>query len=89
METRSPKRRTGLRDWFVAVVVLEAVSLVIGLVMPVTPSKTGARTGWRPASFITPDPTYLESATGWFVFTNIVFVLLGLMIYLAVVRRRA
>jgi len=89
METRSPERRTGLRDWLVAVGVLEVVSLVIGLVMPISPSKTGAGTGWSPARLITPEPSYLESAAGWFAVTNIVFMLAGLMIYLAVVRRRA
>lgn len=89
MTNTSGNKQTGLRDWLVAIVLLEGVCLAIGLLMPITPSKTGDHTSWSPASLVKQDPSYLESAAAWFLFTNIAFVLIGLIVYVVVIRRRA
>lgn len=46
----------------------EVTALMISLVMPVTPSRTGTR--WSPAEFVWPDPSYLQQVSIWFVITN-------------------
>ncbi len=88
MAKTSGNRRERLRDWFAAIVLLEGVCIAIGLLMPVTPGKIGERISWSPATLIKPDPSYLESAAAWFLFTNIAFVLFGLIVCVLVVRRR-
>lgn len=57
------------------VAVMEAAALMISLVMPATPSRTGTR--WSPAEFVWPDPSYLQQVSVWFVITNGVALLMG------------
>jgi hypothetical protein len=60
-----------LRRWQVACVI-EGVALMIGLVMPVTPSKTGS--DWSMAQLVFPEPSYLQEVLVYFVLTNLLIV---------------
>ena len=60
-------------------VLMEVSALLISLVMPVTPSRTGTR--WSPAEFVWPDPSYLQQVSIWFVITNgVAGLMVGLMV---------
>lgn len=79
-----PPRR--LPAWAVGVVTVEAISVGIALVMPITPSKTGS--SWSPAHLFTPNPTYLEQVAASFVAVNLIFVGLGMLVWLVSRRDR-
>lgn len=71
--------------WLQGVLWAEAVALVIALVMPLTPTKTGST--WSPANLFSTDPTYLEKVVASFVVVNLLLVVLGLAAW--VVLRRS
>lgn len=73
----SPEER---RDRLVAVFLVEAMALMIALVTPITPSKTGSQ--WSAAELIDPDPSYPLEVLVYFVLTNALFGVLGLAVYL-------
>ena len=62
--------------WVKLFLLVEAAAAVIGLIMPLTPSKTGSDSD-LPDWFLD-DPTYLQRAFFDFVFTNLVIVVVGL-----------
>ena len=64
-EEDSPTRR----DRWVALAVIEMISIAIALAMPITPSKTGST--WRPSSLFNDEPSYLQDVAVWFVLTNL------------------
>jgi hypothetical protein len=66
-----------LPDWAVALLAVEAVCLLIGLAMPITPSRTGST--WSPAELFAEDPSYLAEAAFWFVATHVLILALGLV----------
>ena len=74
-------------DWLVVVLLVEATSLVIALLMPITPSRTGSK--WSPASMFFEAPTYLEDAMAWFLISNAIIGLLGLMGWFVVTHDRS
>ncbi len=53
----------------------EGSAIAIALLMPITPSKTGSDGGI--ADLLIPDPSYLQEVLVDFVFTNLLFVILG------------
>ncbi len=59
---------------------IEFISLLIGLAMPITPSKTGSTTGL--ADWLIVDPSYLQEVVVYFVLTNLLFVVLGAIAWL-------
>lgn len=61
-----------LPDWAVGVFTIEMISVLIGLAMPITPSKTGST--WRPSTLFWTEPNYLKDAAIYFVATNVLLV---------------
>ncbi len=58
----------------------EGAALMIALLMPITPSKTGSDQGI--ADFLIPNPTYLQEVVVYFILTNILILIIGLIIWL-------
>lgn len=75
------------RDWVVAVCLTEASCVLIALLMPITPSRTGGR--WSPAELLIENPTYLERALAWLVITNAIVIVGAAVLWLFVRRRGA
>ena len=65
------------------VLLLQGMALLIGLAMPVTPSKTGSDGSL--AEWFVDDPSYLDEVFVYYVLTNI---LLGFMLLIAWVWER-
>jgi hypothetical protein len=65
----------GRRDLAVAVLLTEATALLIALVMPVTPSRTGST--WSLAELVWPEPSYLQEVAVYFLATNALILLIG------------
>ena len=78
-ETGSPDADSSSRlpDWAVALLAVEAIALLIGLAMPITPSKTGST--WSPVELFSEDPSYLLEVAFWFVMTNVLMLGIGLV----------
>jgi hypothetical protein len=72
----------GPRDRLVGLLALETIAVGIALVAPVTPTRTGGEP-WTPARWFTPDPTYLEDVAGSFVTVHVIFLVLGLLVWLS------
>ena len=64
--------------------VFEAVALAIGLIMPISPSKTGS--DFSLADWFFDDPTYLQEVVVYFIFTNLLLGVL-VLIFLAISHR--
>ncbi len=61
------------------ILFVEAVALVIGAVIPVTPSKTGGDFNF--ADWFFDDPNYFQDVLVAFLFTNLLIAVLGLIIF--------
>ncbi len=70
-----------LPDWLVGLMTVEAIALLIGLAMPITPSKTGST--WSPAELLTPDPSYLTEVAVYFLMTNVLLFTFGLAVWIS------
>ena len=70
------------REW---VLLSQGVALMIAMVMPVTPSKTGSE--WSMAELVFREPSYVQEVAVYFVLTNLLF-LVTAAIVLAWVRLR-
>ena len=81
------EQRSGPSDRLVAVLAIEGTALLIALVTPVTPSKTGST--WSPADFFFADPSYLQEVLASFVVVNLMIGALGLVAWIAVRRDRS
>jgi hypothetical protein len=64
----------------VGILAVQAIALLIGIAMPLTPSKTGST--WSPAELLWDDPGYLLQVAVYFVMTNLLIVLLGLAVWI-------
>ena len=67
--------------------VVQATILIIALVTPVTPSKTGST--WTPAELFSEDPGYVAEVLASFVMVNLIVAILGLLVWVAVRRERS
>jgi len=56
----------------------EVSALLIALLMPITPSKTGSGRGL--ADFLISDPSYLQEVVVYFALTNLLLFILGVII---------
>lgn len=65
----------GRRDLAVAVLLTEATALLIALVMPVTPSRTGST--WSLAELVWPEPSYAQEVAVYFLATNALILVIG------------
>lgn len=71
---------TGLSDRAVGFLAVQAIALLIGIAMPVTPSKTGST--WSPAHLFRDDPSYLLEVAVYFVMTNLLILMIGLVVWI-------
>jgi hypothetical protein len=77
-ETPAGKGPEGtLPDWAVGLLTVQAIALLIGLAMPITPSKTGST--WSPAQLFSTNPSYLTEVAVYFVMTNLLIAVIGLV----------
>jgi hypothetical protein len=74
-ENETSGQRTRIPDRLKAVVVVEGIALLIALVEPITPSKTGST--WSPAEIFTADPSYLAKVLASFISVNVLIAILG------------
>jgi len=58
---------------------VEAIALLIGLAMPITPSKTGST--WSPAHLFSADPSYLTEVAVYFLMTNVLILGIGVGVW--------
>lgn len=63
-----------MSDRWAGLLIAEAIALMIALILPVTPSRTG-RT-WSPAEIVLDDPSYLAQVVGGFVMIHCIYVCL-------------
>ena len=59
---------------------VEGFALLIALVTPITPSKTGSK--WRPGSLLSADPTYLLDVVVSFLMVNALLLVIGVAIWI-------
>ena len=71
----------GIRARLTGLLVLEFIALLIALVSPVTPSRTGST--WSPAELFTTDPSYGQKVLAAFVTVNLMLAVLGGIVWLA------
>lgn len=64
----------GFTVWH-GLLLAEGTAVLIGLLMPITPSKTGSDRGL--AHPLLQEPSYLEQVLVYFVLTNLLLVILG------------
>ena len=83
MKNRFPTPERG--DVGPILILVEATVLMIALIMPVTPSKTGS--SWNPAGLIWPDTSYAKEVVAWFIVAHILLAIVGVGIW--IVTRRA
>jgi len=57
---------------------IQAVLLALGLIMPITPLKTGGRA--NAASLFFENPGYLHEALVWYLFYNVVVALIAVIV---------
>lgn len=84
METDHEDRSSRIPDWLAALLLVEAGAVAIGLLMPITPSRTGST--WSLANVFFVDPTYFEKAVVWFVTANLLIGVLGLVAWVVIKR---
>ncbi len=78
-----PQRFTIWHGLFLA----EGAAVMIALLMPITPSKTGSVRGLP--HLLLPEPTYVQEVLIYFALTNLLLVLLGAVLALWVRGRRS
>ena len=58
----------------------EGAAIMIGLLMPITPSKTGS--DWNLAQLFISDPSYLQQALVYYLLTNLLLLLIAVLLLL-------
>ena len=72
---------TPLRDWLAAFFITESAAVMIALVSPLTPSKTGSDRGL--AELFWQEPSYAKEVLVSFVGVNALLILIGLIAWIA------
>jgi len=85
-ENETSGQHPRIPDRLKAVAVLEVIALLIALVEPITPSKTGST--WSPAEIFTADPRYLAKVLASFVSVNLLIAALGVLVWVVSKVRR-
>lgn len=60
--------------------LVEGFALLVALVTPVTPSKTGST--WSPANYFSTDPSYLSKVASSFLMVNALLFAIGLVVWI-------
>ena len=70
------------RDLLVTLLLSQTICVALGILLPITPSKTGAKHSL--AEFFLEYPTYLEEFIFYYLFTNIILlaVLFGFILWI-------
>jgi hypothetical protein len=66
--------------WIRGLLLIEMFALVVALVTPFTPSKTGSN--WRPGTLFSKDPTYLLDVFASFLLVNALLLAIGLLVWI-------
>ena len=72
-------RNLKLSDRWKIFFLIEMILLLISIVMPITPSKTGSST--RLAEWFIKNPSYFEEVIFYLVFGNIITIILGIVFF--------
>lgn len=70
-------RKVKLNDRWKIFFLIEIVILVISLIMPITPSKTGSST--KLADWFIKNPSYFEEVLFYLIFINVIVVILAVV----------
>jgi hypothetical protein len=62
------------------VLAVEAFALLVALVTPITPSKTGST--WTPGEFFSTDPSYVVDVAASFLMVNCLLFAIGLAVWI-------
>lgn len=57
----------------------EGAALMIALLMPITPSKTGS--DWSVSELFIPGPSYLQEVLVYFAFTNLLLLVIAVIVF--------
>ena len=60
--------------------VIEGFALMVALVTPITPSRTGST--WSPAEYFSADPPYLAEVATSFLMVNALLFAIGLVVWI-------
>lgn len=84
---REDRPQGKLPDWAVVLLMTQGLALLIALVTPVTPTKTGSK--WSPAELFLADPSYLEKVLASYVVVNLLMAVIALLAWVSVRRDRS
>jgi hypothetical protein len=70
-------KKLNLSDRWQIFFLIEIIVLFISLIMPITPSKTGSTT--KLAEWFIKDPSYLEEVFFYFVFGNVIVIIIAVV----------
>jgi uncharacterized membrane protein YtjA (UPF0391 family) len=70
-------RKVKLNDRWQIIFLIEIVLLIISLIMPITPSKTGSTT--KLADWFIKNPSYFEEIIFYLIFGNIIVIILAVV----------
>ena len=62
------------RDLLISIVLVETISILLGLILPISPSKTGAKNNL--AEQFLDNPTYLQEFVFYYLLTNVLIILI-------------
>jgi hypothetical protein len=81
-------RKLKLSDRWQIFFLIEIILLIISMIMPITPSKTGSST--KLADWFIKNPSYFEEILFYFIFGNVIVVILGVVfiIWLRITKKR-
>ncbi len=83
MEGSSSNNRGRRSDWLAVFLLAEGTALLIALVVPITPGKTGDP--WTPADVLFTDPSYIVEVATSFVLLNLI---MGTVLLIGLIRMR-
>lgn len=81
-------RKLKLSDRWQIFILIEIIILIISMIMPITPSKTGSST--KLADWFIQNPSYFEEVLFYFIFGNVIVVILAVvfLIWLRITKKR-
>jgi hypothetical protein len=81
------ERDPSVPPWWQIGLFIEAAVLIVALLMPITPSKTGSDSGM--AGYFFEAPTYVHEVLVGFVLTNALLLVIGVAVFVWVRRDRS
>lgn len=85
MAEQDPEAPPRWPDWLVGLVMIEAMSVATGVLMPITSNARGGE--WHLASVFGMTPSYLNNAFLWYLVSNGLLLTIGSIVWLSSRRR--